>query len=84
MGKKISIILIWFLSLIIVSIYTYQNPDKFELIKSYFSKNSYKQILDLPNFEDNNVMHEIIPKKTRYKFDTIVCRDLIFKKCDAR
>ena len=44
MGKKILIILIWFLSLIIVSIYTYQNPDKFELIKTYFSKAEKREI----------------------------------------
>jgi hypothetical protein len=38
MGKKILIILIWFLSLVIISIYTYENPDKIEVIKNYFSK----------------------------------------------
>ena len=38
MGKKILIILIWLLSLVIISIYTYENPDKLELIKNYFSK----------------------------------------------
>ena len=37
MGKKILIILIWLLSIVIISIYTYENPDKFELIKNYFS-----------------------------------------------
>lgn len=44
MGKKILIILIWFLSLIIVSLYTLQNPDKFELIKTYFSKSEKREI----------------------------------------
>ena len=38
MGKKILIILIWFLSLVIICIYTYENPDKIEVIKNYFSK----------------------------------------------
>ena len=44
MGKKILIILIWFLSLVIICIYTYQNPDKFELIKNYFSKTEKREI----------------------------------------
>ena len=44
MGKKILIILFWFLSLVIISIYTYENPDKFELIKTYFSKDEKQEI----------------------------------------
>ena len=44
MGKKILIILIWFLSLVFTCIYTYENPDKFELIKSYFSKVEKREI----------------------------------------
>ena len=44
MGKKILIILIWFLSLVIISIYTYENPDKIEIIKNYFSKAKKQEI----------------------------------------
>ena len=44
MGKKVLIILIWFLSLIIVAAYTYENPDKFKPIKTYFSKAKKQEI----------------------------------------
>ena len=44
MGKKILIILIWFLSLVIISIYTYENPDKIEVIKNYFSTAKKQEI----------------------------------------
>ena len=44
MGKKILIILIWFLSLVFTCIYTYENPDKFELIKNYLSKAKKQEI----------------------------------------
>ena len=37
--KKILFILSWLLSLIIISIYVNENPERIELIKDYFSKN---------------------------------------------
>ena len=44
MGKKILIILIWFLSLVIISIYTYENPNKIGVIKNYLSKTKKQEI----------------------------------------
>jgi len=37
--KKILFILSWLLSLIIISIYVHENPERIEIIKDYFSKN---------------------------------------------
>ena len=36
--KKLSLILIWLLSLIAISIYVNENPERIEIIKGYFSK----------------------------------------------
>ena len=36
--RKFLFILIWLLSLIIVSVYTYENPEKIEKIKLYFKE----------------------------------------------
>ncbi len=38
MNKKILIIFFWLLSLILTSIYTYENPEKIEIFKNYFLK----------------------------------------------
>ena len=42
--KKFFIILIWFLSLATVSLYTYENPEKIEEIKYFFNKHKDPQI----------------------------------------
>ena len=47
--KKIILTLIWIVSLVIVSIYTYENPEKYEKIKNYFKKN--KTTTDLKHKE---------------------------------
>ena len=39
MMKKTLFILSWLLSLIIISIYVHENPERIEIIKDYFSKN---------------------------------------------
>ena len=36
--KKILFILAWLLSLTLISLYTHENPEKIERIKSYFTK----------------------------------------------
>ena len=38
MVKNFLFILIWLLSLIFISIYTYENPEKLETVKHYFNK----------------------------------------------
>ena len=42
--KKILVVLFWFLSLIIVIIYTYENPERFDVIKDLFKKNISPQV----------------------------------------
>ena len=34
--KKFLIILFWILSLIIVAVYVYENPERFDVLKYYF------------------------------------------------
>jgi len=41
--KKFLAILLWFLSLIIVIIYTYENPERFDVLKDLFKKNTAPQ-----------------------------------------
>ena len=36
--KKFVFILIWLITLIIVSVYTYENPEKMDIVKYYFKK----------------------------------------------
>ena len=36
--KKFLVVLFWFFSLIIVIIYTYENPERFNVIKDHFMK----------------------------------------------
>jgi len=44
MVKNFLFILIWLLSLIFISIYTYENPDKLEIVKQYFNKYKKQKI----------------------------------------
>ena len=37
--KKILFILSWLLSLVVISVYVHENPEKIEIIKDYFNKN---------------------------------------------
>ena len=41
--KKFLVVLFWFFSLIIVIIYTYENPERFNVIKDHFKKNTAPQ-----------------------------------------
>ena len=50
--KKILFIASWFLSLIIVSLYTYENPESIEKIKHYYkSKKEPKVQIEITNTE---------------------------------
>jgi len=42
--KKFIIIFIWIISLIVASIYTYDNPERIELVKNYFKKDKYPEL----------------------------------------
>ena len=44
MKKSYLFILAWILSVIIVSAYTYENPEKIELVKDFFTKNKNLEI----------------------------------------
>ena len=43
--KKLLFILIWLLSLIIISIYVNENPEKIEIIKKYFNKDKTPELI---------------------------------------
>ena len=43
--KKLSLILIWLLSLIAISIYVNENPEKIEIVKNYFIKDKKPELL---------------------------------------
>ena len=61
--NKFLFILIWLLSLIIVSIYTYENPEKIEIIKNYFKKDKDAKVkLDktlIQKVESENKLDEV-------------------------
>ena len=38
--KKLLLVLGWFFSLVLISIYTHENPERIEKIKNIFSKNN--------------------------------------------
>ena len=42
--KKLSLILIWLLSLIAISIYVNENPEKIEIVENYFNKDKIPAI----------------------------------------
>ena len=44
MVKNFLFILIWLLSLIFISVYTYENPEKLDTIKHYFNKYKKQEI----------------------------------------
>ena len=44
MKKFFLFFLIWLLSIILASIYTYENPEKAEIIKNYFKKNKNPEV----------------------------------------
>ena len=43
--KKLLLILTWLLSLIIISVYVNENPEKIEIIKNYFSKDKTPELV---------------------------------------
>ena len=52
--KKFLIILFWLLSIIAVSFYTYEHPEKIEQIKHYLNKNK-KPIINLEKNDNHKV-----------------------------
>ena len=54
MVKNFLFILIWLLSLIFISLYTYENPEKLEAVKHYFNKYKKQEIENIQKFDNLN------------------------------
>ena len=74
--KKLLLILIWLLSLIAISIYINENPEKIEIVKNYFNKDKEPELLlddgsDIQKQPSNSFMIEFqrvvsLSKKTAF------------------
>ena len=75
--NKFLFILIWLLSLIIVSIYTYENPEKIEIIKNYFKKDKDAKVkLDKTLIQkvesENKLVQKVIANSFSVEFSKII------------
>ena len=64
---KIFFIIIWFLTLVFASFWGYENPEKVEILKSYFKKNIPPRIN-----KEKNVYEKVIANSFTVKFSKVV------------
>ena len=64
---KIFFIIIWFLTLVFASFWGYENPEKVEILKSYFEKNIPPKIN-----RENNVYEKVIANSFTVEFSKVV------------
>ncbi len=65
--SKIFFIIIWFLTLVFASFWGYENPEKVEILKSYFKKNIPPRIN-----KEKNVYEKVIANSFTVKFSKVV------------
>ena len=64
---KIFFIIIWFLTIVFASFWGYENPEKVEILKSYFKKNTPPKIN-----REKNIYEKVIANSFTVEFSKVV------------